>query len=96
MPLLFDKNILQKYALKSEPQNLPPNVYFYHTEDTITIFDAFPKAEFHFLVLPRPDATVKEGPLSVQNLSSLKTFMKSPKTKKEDIKALLGCSIEAP
>lgn len=32
---------------------LPPTVYFSHTQHTLTIFDAYPKALFHFLVLPR-------------------------------------------
>lgn len=32
---------------------LPPTVYFSHTQHTLTIFDAYPKAHFHFLVLPR-------------------------------------------
>lgn len=32
---------------------LPPTVYFSHTKHTLTIFDAYPKALFHFLVLPR-------------------------------------------
>ncbi|KAH9966867.1 hypothetical protein BC827DRAFT_1102360, partial [Russula dissimulans] len=31
---------------------LPPTVYFSHTRHTLTIFDAYPKALFHFLVLP--------------------------------------------
>jgi aprataxin len=32
---------------------LPPTVYFSHTRYTLTIFDAYPKALFHFLILPR-------------------------------------------
>ena len=32
---------------------LPPTVYFSHTRHTLTVFDAYPKALFHFLVLPR-------------------------------------------
>jgi hypothetical protein len=34
-------------------KKLPPTVYFSHTRHTLTIFDAYPKALFHFLVLPR-------------------------------------------
>jgi aprataxin len=36
---------------------LPPTVYFSHTRHTLTIFDAYPKALFHFLVLPRLSPT---------------------------------------
>jgi aprataxin len=34
-------------------KKLPPTVYFSHTRHTLTIFDVYPKALFHFLVLPR-------------------------------------------
>jgi hypothetical protein len=34
-------------------KKLPPTVYFSHTRHTLTVFDAYPKALFHFLVLPR-------------------------------------------
>jgi aprataxin len=34
-------------------KKLPPTVYFSHTPHTLTIFDAYPKALFHFLILPR-------------------------------------------
>ncbi|KAH9066436.1 HIT-like domain-containing protein [Lactarius vividus] len=46
---------LRTYAKLSDPSitALPPTVYFSHTEHTLTIFDAYPKALFHFLVLPR-------------------------------------------
>jgi len=48
--------ILRAYAKMDDASiaaKLPPTVYFSHTRHTLTIFDAFPKALFHFLVLPR-------------------------------------------
>lgn len=42
-----------KDASLSTGGTLPPTVYFSHTRHTLTIFDAYPKALFHFLVLPR-------------------------------------------
>ena len=48
--------ILQTYAKLPDSTiatTLPPTVYFSHTQHTLTIFDAYPKAHFHFLVLPR-------------------------------------------
>ncbi|KAI0283101.1 hypothetical protein BGY98DRAFT_1094043 [Russula aff. rugulosa BPL654] len=49
--------ILRAYAKLNDASllttTLPPTVYFSHTRHTLTIFDAYPKALFHFLVLPR-------------------------------------------
>jgi len=49
--------ILRTYAKMDDAsiaaKKLPPTVYFSHTRHTLTIFDAYPKALFHFLVLPR-------------------------------------------
>ena len=48
--------ILRAYAKLNDASltsTLPPTVYFSHTCRTLTIFDAYPKALFHFLVLPR-------------------------------------------
>ena len=47
--------ILRTYAKMDDVAivKLPPTVYFSHTQYTLTIFDAYPKALFHFLILPR-------------------------------------------
>ena len=49
--------ILRDYAKLDDASlaanRLPPTVYFSHTPHTLTIFDAYPKALFHFLILPR-------------------------------------------
>jgi aprataxin len=48
--------ILRTYAKLDDASllaTLPPTIYFSHTPHTLTIFDAYPKALFHFLVLPR-------------------------------------------
>ena len=48
--------ILRAYAKLADASlstTLPPTIYFSHTRHTLTIFDAYPKALFHFLVLPR-------------------------------------------
>ncbi len=48
--------ILRAYAKLDDASlvaTLPPTIYFSHTRYTLTIFDAYPKALFHFLVLPR-------------------------------------------
>lgn len=44
--------ILQTYAQKA-PESLPSSILFKHSSKNITIFDAYPKSIFHFLILPR-------------------------------------------
>ena len=44
--------VLRKYALK-DPESLPSSILFKHSSNNITIFDAYPKSIFHFLILPR-------------------------------------------
>lgn len=76
--------ILRTYALK-DPASLPPSVLFHHSAKSLTLFDAFPKSIFHFLILPR----VTESSLTVSELSSLKSLLKCDKdTAKEVILAL--------
>ncbi|KAI9446241.1 hypothetical protein H4582DRAFT_2052324 [Lactarius indigo] len=43
----------QRRSLLMTSSSSPLKVYFSHTQHTLTIFDAYPKALFHFLVLPR-------------------------------------------
>jgi aprataxin len=71
---------LRSYAQKSNPASLPPSVLFTHTPETLTIFDAYPKSTFHFLVLPRITP-----PLTVFDLSSLRTLLKTDKTKAREV-----------
>ena len=81
----FNKAILRVYAQHESPGSLPPNIHFAHTENTVTIFDAYPKAIFHFLVLPR----VGEEPYSAATLTTLKRFMTSSKTDKKQAEELV-------
>ena len=43
---------LETYAQKA-PESLPSSILFKHSLRNITIFDAYPKSIFHFLILPR-------------------------------------------
>jgi len=72
--------ILRSYAQKSNPASLPPSVLFTHTPETLTIFDAYPKSTFHFLVLPRITP-----PLTVFDLSSLRTLLNTDKAKAREV-----------
>lgn len=66
--------VLRRYAQESRPETLPPSVLFEHTDKCLTVFDAFPKSIFHFLVLPR----VRQ-PLSTGQLANLRTLLKGDK-----------------
>ena len=63
-------NVLRTYAQTANPSTLPPSILLSHNKNTLTIFDAFPKSIFHFLILP---AVVP--PLTVQVLHDLKTLL---------------------
>ncbi|EPQ58176.1 HIT-like protein [Gloeophyllum trabeum ATCC 11539] len=77
--------ILRTYALKSSPTELPSSVLFQHTERSLTIFDAYPKAMFHFLVLPRVTP-----PFTVAELSNLKALFKSGRERAKSLIEMLG------
>lgn len=53
--MMFDLTILQQYAKQYEtsPLSLPPTLLLTNTETSLTIFDKYPKATYHFLVIPR-------------------------------------------
>ena len=69
--------ILRTYAKLSDASiatALPPTVYFSHTQHTLTIFDAYPKALFHFLVLPRLSSPSSSS--SASDLTDLRTLLR--------------------
>jgi hypothetical protein len=77
---VFD--ILRRYALvKSPSTQIPASVLLIDSPQCITIFDAYPKAKYHFLVLPRhPFLSGIEGEgakslCSVDNLDDLESVM---------------------
>jgi aprataxin len=72
-------SVLRTYAQKS-PAELPNSILFTHTSTSLTIYDAFPKSIFHFLVLPRIiDST------TVPDLSNLRSCLKSDKARAREL-----------
>ncbi len=64
--------ILRTYAKLDDASlltTLPPTVYFSHTRQTLTIFDAYPKALFHFLILPRLNVSVRSAASTTTTLA---------------------------
>lgn len=75
--------ILRTYAKLDDASlvaRLPPTVYYSHTRHTLTIFDAYPKALFHFLILPRRDgdSEVKVVADNTADLTNLRTLLRRP------------------
>lgn len=68
--------ILRRYAELTNPKTLPLSILFEHTTKSITIFDAYPKSHFHFLILPRANAY---PPLTIFDLANLGSLLKCDK-----------------
>jgi aprataxin len=77
---------LRQYALVKQPaKQISSSVRLANSDSTITIFDAFPKARYHFLCLPRlpfsPSvATGTQGAIFIDPnaLDSLATLLRLP------------------
>lgn len=83
---MFDRAVLQKYAkkLESSTSSLPPTLLLTTTETSFTLFDKYPKATYHFLVLPR---IIANSVFTARDLTSLQTLLS--KGKKEEAKAVI-------
>lgn len=71
----FSLTILRTYA-SSDPASLPPTVLLRSSDANIAVWDKFPKAMFHFLVLPRI-----RSPLTEKNASNLSSLIRWDKKK---------------
>ncbi|KAG7092306.1 hypothetical protein E1B28_008668 [Marasmius oreades] len=74
-------SILRTYATKAASE-FPNSILFAHTERTLTIYDAYPKAIFHFLILPRIRT---ESDLTLNELNSLKTLLACDQTRAKEV-----------
>ena len=72
--------ILRSYAQRADPSTLPASILLTHTEHTLTIFDAYPKSIFHFLVLPRIIP-----PLTTSDLANLRAVLKGNKARAKQV-----------
>ncbi|KAJ7097980.1 HIT-like domain-containing protein, partial [Mycena belliarum] len=77
----FSLTILRTYA-QANPAKLPPSVLFSSTQSSLTIYDAFPKGIFHFLILPRI-----QDPSTVSELSNLRQLLSGDKARAKQVLA---------
>lgn len=72
--------ILRAYAQRS-PESFPSSILFKKSSKNITIFDAYPKSIFHFLILPR----VQEPKLNTATLDSLRSLLSGDKATAKEV-----------
>ncbi|KAH9817506.1 HIT-like domain-containing protein [Melampsora americana] len=81
--MINSRLVLQRYAsLQSPSKELDSTVFLMETENTLTIFDLFPKAKYHFLVLPRLNVFQNIPPIDQpktvsKSLTSLRSLFES-------------------
>ena len=78
-------HVLRGYAQRVDPSKLHSSILFEHTDTSLTVFDAFPKSYFHFLILPRP-----RKPFEIEDMDSLKTLLKKDKEAAREVLLDLG------
>ena len=82
---MFDLTILRQYAKKFEtsPSSLPPTLLLSNTETSLTFFDKYPKAIYHFLVVPR---ILTDSVFTAKDLTNLHTpLTKGPKAESKKL-----------
>jgi len=73
----FPNNALRDYALvKSPSTQISPSTLLLDSPECIAIFDAYPKAKYHFLILPRYPFPHK---CNINYLHDLTTLLRAPK-----------------
>ena len=72
--------MLRAYAQRS-PESFPPSILFKTSSKNITIFDAYPKSMFHFLILPR----VQEPKLNAARLDNLRSLLSRDKATAREV-----------
>jgi len=76
---------LRTYATLSDPaSSLPASVLLFANAQTLVVFDAYPKAKYHFLVLPRypfppqSDPESRDSTVKLEHLDDLKSLLLKP------------------
>lgn len=96
---------LREYACVKSPQlQIPPSTLLTYNDQCIAIFDAFPKAKYHFLVLPRyplpsaldgSESKLKGSVCRLDDLDSLSTVMlRTGQARREILDAMINMAKE--
>ena len=92
----FSANALRDYALvKSPSTQISPSTLLLDSPGCIAIFDAYPKAKYHFLILPRYPFPHK---CSIDYLHDLSSLLRAPKEIRkavvEEVRSMAGEVVE--
>ena len=96
-------NALRTYATLADPaSSLPASVLLFANAQTTVIFDAYPKAKYHFLVLPRhpfppqSDPDSNRSTVKLDHLDDLKSLLlkPNPDVRDEVIRAMIESARE--
>jgi aprataxin len=79
------KKGLQNLATAIKPEYIPPSIRVAFTERTIAVFDKYPKAKYHILLLPRPQSYV----WTTSRLISLRSVLRYEKEVAKELLLLL-------
>ena len=93
MSRAINLNVLRQYStLPSPSSSLPADVLLTANSQTIAIFDAYPKAKYHFLVLPRHPFPPQSNPetsrsmVKLDALDDLKNLLtKTPRDVRDEV-----------
>jgi len=77
---MLNLTALRTYA-QTAPESLPSSILFKHSSKNITVFDAYPKSIFHFLILPR----IQEPDLDASVLANLGGLLSGDKVKAKKV-----------
>lgn len=78
--IMLNLTALRTYA-QTAPESLPSSILFKHSSRNITVFDAYPKSIFHFLLLPR----IQEPDLDASVLANLGSLLSGDKVKAKKV-----------
>ncbi|KAL7423152.1 aprataxin-like protein [Cryptotrichosporon argae] len=91
---MLDLSALRKAATLAHPDlDLPSSAYLLHTPSALVVFDKFPKAKYHFLVLPRHPRPAS-GPGAALPLSALGSLRDMAREALENVREVVEDLVE--
>ncbi|ORX40131.1 HIT-like domain-containing protein [Kockovaella imperatae] len=87
---------LRQYAITPSPSSsFPASVLLFSNPSCIVIFDAYPKAKYHFLVLPRypyhlSSSQASSSKVQLDHLDNIKSLLKAPRDVRKAVLDSMG------
>ena len=72
-------NALRQYATAANPSSsFPASVLLFANASSVVIFDAYPKAKYHFLILPQYPFPASSSKVKLEQLDDLERLLRTP------------------